>query len=58
MMSDTEVREALRGRRLRYAVVAPYGNWLGKGRLRVLRVKPAEEDTLDVTLGYESYERN
>lgn len=60
MLADVEARRALRGRALRYEVLAPVGAWLGCGRLRVLRVKPqAEGDAapLHVTLGYESYER-
>lgn len=60
MVTDVEARRALRGRALRYEVLAPVGAWLGRGHLRVLRVKPqAEGDAacLHVTLGYESYER-
>jgi hypothetical protein len=60
MLTDVEARRALSGRTLRYEVLAPVGSWLGCGDLRVLRVKPqADGDTaeLQITLGYESYER-
>lgn len=58
-MPDVEARAALRGRRLRYNVLAPYGVWLGRGRLRVLRMRAlegAEGETIELMLGYESYE--
>lgn len=54
LMRDVEARYALRGRRLRYTVLAPFGGWLGQGSLRVLRVSESEE-YLDLVLGYESY---
>lgn len=60
MLTDVEARRALRGRAIHYEVLAPVGAWLGRGLLRVLRVKPqVEGDTasLHLTLGYESYER-
>jgi hypothetical protein len=54
LMRDVEARYALRGKPLRYTVLAPYGEWLGRGNLRVLRVSEREE-YLDLVLGYESY---
>jgi hypothetical protein len=59
MMTDVEARRALTGRELRYRVLSPLGAWLGRGSLRVLRVKAIEDNAagLDVILGYESYEK-
>jgi hypothetical protein len=57
LMTDTEVRRTLRGRHIKYSILAPFGAWLGCGSLRVLRVKPLDDDALDITLGYESYEK-
>ncbi len=54
LMRDVEARYALRGRMLRYTVLAPFGRWLARGNLRVLRVSEREE-YLDLVLGYESY---
>lgn len=60
LMRDVEARYALRGRALRYTVLAPLGEWMGRGALRVLRVREdahAERgDVVDVVLGYDSYE--
>ncbi len=56
---DVEARFALRGRRLRYTILAPIGAWLGVGALRVLRVRAVdavEGETLDLVLGYERYD--
>jgi hypothetical protein len=59
MMTDVEARRALTGRELRYRILSPLGAWMGRGSLRVLRVKAMEENpvALDITLGYESYEK-
>jgi len=59
MLTDVEVRRTLAGRRLRYSVLSPVGVWLGRGSLRVLRVKPLNDEAggLDLVLGYESYEK-
>jgi hypothetical protein len=59
MMTDVEARRALTGRELRYRILSPLGAWMGRGNLRVLRVKALEDNPagLDVTLGYESYEK-
>jgi hypothetical protein len=58
-MPDVDVRFALRGRQLRYTILTPYGTWLGRGRLRVLRMRSlesAEGESIELILGYESYE--
>jgi len=57
LMTDMEVRKALSDRELRYSILSPYGSWLGRGALRVLRVKPREDHVLDIVLGYEFYEK-
>ena len=50
-------RRSLAGRSLRLQVLAPYGNWAGRGELRVLRLKMNDDESADLTVGYESYER-
>ena len=54
---EVEARRALRDRRLRLSVLAPYGAWIGCGSLRVLRLTMNDDETADLTVGYESYER-
>ncbi len=56
MMTDVQARRAVGDRRVRVFVLAPFGNWMGCGVLRVLRVRD-EGEVLALTLGYESYER-
>ncbi len=61
LVRDVEARYALRGRLLRYVVLAPFGNWVGRGALRVLRARlsSAEGDAgelVDLVLGYDAYE--
>lgn len=57
LMPEVQARRALLGRRLHLDVLAPLGNHLGRGRLRVLRITTNADESLDVTAGYESYER-
>jgi hypothetical protein len=57
LVPEVEARRALRDRRLRLSVLAPYGAWIGCGSLRVLRLKMNDDETADLTVGYESYER-
>ena len=56
LMQEVEARKVLREHRLRLSVLAPYGSWIGCGRLRVLHVK-AHEDFTTLVVGYESYHR-
>ncbi|MBV8722995.1 MAG: hypothetical protein JO277_12645, partial [Candidatus Eremiobacteraeota bacterium] len=42
---------------LRFALLAPLGPWLGRGALRVLRVRDLGDDFTELLTGYESYER-
>lgn len=55
-MPEVHARRALCGRKLSFSVLAPLGPWLGRGTLRVLRVREADGD-LELIAGYESYER-
>jgi hypothetical protein len=61
MLTDVQARHAVRGRRLRYSVLAPVGTWIGCGRLRVLRAAADADDesgnAVTLTLGYESYQK-
>ena len=57
LMSLVQARKALGSRRLRLSVLAPVGNWLGVGTLRVLRATE-HEDFMDLVCGYESYHRD
>ena len=52
-----EVRRALRDRQLRERVLAPHGAWMGCGTLRVLRVRTAGDESIELTTGYDSYQR-
>jgi hypothetical protein len=54
---EVEARRALRGHRLRFSVLAPFGPWIGCGTLRVLRLKTNDDESAELTVGYESYER-
>ncbi|MBV8153333.1 MAG: hypothetical protein JO029_09525 [Candidatus Eremiobacteraeota bacterium] len=54
---EVDARRALRGRKLRLALLAPLGPWLGRGALRVLRVRDLGDDFTELLTGYESYER-
>ncbi len=71
LVPEVQARRALRGRRIRLRVLAPYGGWLGCGALRVLRLKivepvgalrPDQDDAgqadreVELTVGYESYQ--
>jgi hypothetical protein len=57
LVPEVQARRTLHGRRLRLSMLAPYGSWLGCGTLRVLRVRTNDDDSVDLTVGYESYER-
>lgn len=57
LMPLVQARAALSGRALRLRVLAPLGNWLGVGTLRVLRAIEREGE-IDLVCGYESYYRD
>jgi hypothetical protein len=54
---EVDARRALRGRRVHFSVLAPYGPWVGCGALRVLRLKTADDESAEIVAGYERYER-
>jgi hypothetical protein len=56
LVTEVRARQALCGQRIRLQVLAPYGAWIGRGALRVLRLKMNADEYADVTVGYESYE--
>jgi hypothetical protein len=55
-MPEVEARRALSGRISAFSVLAPVGSFAGKGVLRVLRVRTAPDEQIELTCGYESYE--
>jgi hypothetical protein len=55
LVSEVQARRALRDRRIRLRVLAPYGAWVGHGTLRVLRLKTGDQE-VELTVGYESYQ--
>jgi hypothetical protein len=56
LLPEVQARRLLRDRRIRLHVLAPYGGWTGCGTLRVLRLKMNEDQSADLTVGYESYQ--
>ncbi|HEY1428095.1 MAG TPA: hypothetical protein VGF18_00850 [Candidatus Tumulicola sp.] len=56
LLPEVDARRALRDHRLRLSLLVPFGHWIGRGTLRVLRVAHGDEST-ELTVGYESYER-
>ena len=54
LMSAVRARAALRGRRLRFSVLAPVGAYAGVGTLRVLRATD-DDEVVELVCGYESY---
>ena len=60
-MPEVQARRHLRGRVAALSVLAPVGSFAGRGVLRVLRVlaqdETGDEARLELTCGYESYER-
>jgi hypothetical protein len=55
-MPEVDARRALSGRALVFSVLAPVGLNLGRGTLRVLRIREVQE-TIELVCGYESYVR-
>jgi hypothetical protein len=54
---EVDARRALRDRALHLFLLAPRGPWIGRGALRVLRIRAKADESLELTAGYESYER-
>ena len=57
LLPEVRARQQLRARRVRTLLLAPFGAWAGRGTLRVLRVRVDADDRVELTVGYESYER-
>ncbi len=55
LMPEPLARRRLAGEPLRMRVLAPFGPFAGRGRLRVLRCRPAGA-VIELICGYESYE--
>jgi hypothetical protein len=58
LLPEVQARRKLRKQPVRIVVLAPYGAWVGCGMLRVLRLKMPlqDDDAVELTVGYESYE--
>lgn len=54
-MPEVQARRVLGNRPIRLQMLVPYGAWIGRGALRVLRVKLNEDRSVDLTAGYEAY---
>ena len=54
LLREVEARRRLGNRRIRLQMLVPYGEWLGGGALRVLRMK-THDDAVDLIVGYEWY---
>lgn len=55
LVPEVQARLAMRTWDLRLQVLAPQGAWIGHGTLRVLRLKIFEDQSAEMTVGYESY---
>ncbi|HZT12171.1 MAG TPA: hypothetical protein VFA29_05195 [Candidatus Baltobacteraceae bacterium] len=54
LLPEPAARKALAPQPLRLCVLAPFGSYAGKGRLRVLRARRTEH-AVELVCGYESY---
>ncbi len=57
LVPEVDARAALRGRCVRFVLLAPVGGWLGVGTLRVLHATESA-DAIELICGYESYARS
>ncbi len=57
LVPEVQARAALKGRRVRFVMLAPVGGWLGVGTLRVVRATE-RDDAIELVCGYERYERS
>lgn len=63
LMPEVEARRLLCDRPIHFRMLAPYGSWIGCGKLRVLRLRvddsapdlPPERRGVELTVGYEAY---
>ena len=56
LVPEVEARRALGGNARRLSVLAPYGAWMGRGKLRVLRLHASSDGSSEIVAGYESYQ--
>jgi hypothetical protein len=63
---EVQARRVLGDRRIRLQVLVPHGSWIGRGTLRVLRLRvnesfdsaagsAADDMVVEMIVGYESY---
>ena len=55
LVPEVQARRALGDRPIRLEILVPYGAWIGRGALRVLRLKIDDGGSAELTVGYESY---
>lgn len=55
LVPEVQARRALGDRPIRLQMLVPYGAWIGRGALRVLRLKLDDDRPAELTVGYESY---
>jgi len=60
LLPEVEARRALADRSIRLRLLVPYGTWIGRGTLRVLRLKMSfdsaqDDNVVELVVGYESY---
>jgi hypothetical protein len=55
LVPEVQARRALGNRPVRLQMLVPYGAWLGRGALRVLRLKINDDQSAVLTIGYDSY---
>jgi hypothetical protein len=59
LMPEVQARRILGDRPIRLQMLAPYGAWIGRGALRVLRTRMLDaqgDKEVELTVGYESYQ--
>ena len=56
MLPELQARRVLNTQPLRVHVLAPMGGYVGRGVLRVLRLR-GQGETLELVCGYEGYDR-
>jgi hypothetical protein len=62
LMPEVDARRALTGHAVMLRILAPVGQYAGRGTLRVLRARPVtpqgrQDEVVELVCGYESYQR-
>jgi len=62
LMPEVDARRVLTGHAVTLRVLAPVGQYAGRGTLRVLRARPVvpqgrQDEVVELVCGYESYQR-